>query len=354
MKKILLSIGIYCLLTCFSINTIIAQAGYAINFQNLNYMTHGDFIYCGQPNYGFTDKITITAWVKWTTDPQSFSVTPTNHENEGTYSTYVAYGSHNSRNISSDNGQFWLRNAKTGNKFEFLVENSSNTIVTASSPSFNPNQGQWYFLAGVYDGSNVILYVDGVLANSAALTGNIKSNDGTHRLVMGRLPWGYGFFVGYLDEVRIWNAALSQAQIQQQMASTATVLPGNLKSYWNFDRTTSTQTLIDDSGTQNADGTFYTCLIDVHSLTTSPYTFSDYDKTWIVNDWQNCALKTVSGSGVDETNTVTSNTAVVCTLAGAWTATPVADGNNNMTWFGVEKTTETSQWGFQMRPFRLS
>ncbi len=317
--------------------SLYSQSGYMMNFQNLDYMSHGDFIYCGSPDYSFTDKLTVAAWVKWTTDPQSFAVTPANHEREGQYSTYIAYTSHN----SEDNGQFWLRNSKTANKFEFLVQNTSGTIATATSTS-NPAEDTWFFVTGVYNGTNVKLYIDGNLEKTVNLTGNIKTNDGTHRLNMGRLPWGYGFFVGYMDEVRIWKAELSQEEISQQMNSASSVNSANMVSYWDFDE--GTGTIIDDSGTQNADGVFYTCLIDVHGISTSPYILYDYDKTWGIDAWQNCPIKTVSGAGVDETNTVSSNTAVACTLSNAWSTTPITDGTENMSWFGVQKNAETSQW----------
>lgn len=332
----------------FSTN-LFSQAGNAIYLQNSDYMSHGDFIYCGNPDYGFTNELTVAVWIKWTIDPKNFAVTPTNHEDEGYYSTYIAYGSHNTLIFSSDNGQFWFRNAKTGNKFEFLVENTSNVIVTATSVT-NPAQDTWYFLTGVYDGTNIYLYVNGVLEKTIAQTGNIKTNDGTHRVSIGRLPWGYGFFVGYIDDIRIWNDALTQTEIQQQMASTSTIKSSNLKSYWNFNA--SSGTAVDDSGPQNADGVFYSALIDVHkSSSFATKLIEDNDKTWGVNYWQNQTLKTVSGAGIDETNTVTSNTSNTMYVQYGFNGTepnnrttPVYDRTLNATWFGVEKTGETSQW----------
>jgi len=317
--------------------------GNAIYFQNLDFMTHGDFVYCGAPSYGFTNKVTVTAWIKWTTDPLSFAVTPANHEREGQYSTYIAYASHNSDN----NGQFWLRNSKVANRFQFGVQNTSNDLAVVSS-TFAPEADAWYFLAGVYDGATVKLYVNGVLQGSTPLTGNVRTNDGTHRLNMGRLPWGYGFFVGYMDDVRIWTSALSLAEVQEQMTSAATVAPGTLASYWNFDE--GTGIAINDAGAQNADGVFYTCLIDIHNKTTSPYTISDDDKTWAVNAWQNCPIVTVAGAGTGETNTVASNTSVICTLSEAWVTPPIADGVADMTWYGVAKSGETSQWVVSTSP----
>lgn len=333
-----------------------AQTNYAINFQNLNYMSHGDFVYCGSPNYGFTNELTVALWVKWTTDPKNFSVTPTSHENEGQYSTYIGYGSHNSTAIGSDNGQFWFRNSKVGNKIEFLIQNTSNATGLVDFAMI-PVSGTWYYLTGVYNGSQLKLYVDGIEKGSTNFSGNIRANDLTHRLNMGRLPWGYGFFVGYMDDVRIWNKALTAAEVLTQMTSPTTVQSDYIKSYWNFN--SGTGTIIDDSGPQNADGIFYSALVDVHSTGSNfpGKIIADGDKTWEVNYWAGHTLKTVSGAGIDETNTIISNTTTTMTLQYGFggispdnRTTPVFDGTANDTWFGVEKTGETSQWALSDAP----
>ena len=333
-----------------------AQTNYAINFQNLDYMSHGDFIYCGSPNYGFTNELTVSLWVKWSTDAKNFSVTPTSHENEGQYSTYIGYGSHNSTTIGSDNGQFWFRNSKVGNKIEFLVQNTSN-VTGLVDYAMIPVTGTWYYLTGVYNGSQLKIYVDGVERGSTNFTGNIRVNDGTHRLNLGRLPWGYGFFVGYMDDVRIWNKALTAAEVLQQMTSATTIQPTFLKSYWNFNA--GTGTVIDDSGTQDANGVFYSALVDVHPTNSNfpNKIIADGDKTWTVNYWAGQTLKTVSGAGTDETNTIVSNTTTTMTLEYGFggtdpdnRTTPVFDGTANDTWFGVEKTDETSQWALSDAP----
>ena len=326
---------------------LLAQAGTAINFQNSNYNSHGDFIYCGQPNFGLTDKLTVAVWIKWTTDPKNWSVA--NHdEREGQYSVYIAYATHNTLNISSEHGQFWLRNSKTSNKIQFTVENTSGTQTTVSSTT-GPNSGTWYFIAGTYDGTTVKLYIDGELEDSDGLTGNIRANTDC-RLNMGRLPWGYGFFVGYLDEARVWNAALTQEEIQNQMASKSTIKDADCESYWNFDAGSGT-VIADSKGLAN--GTFYSCLTDVHgpNIDFPNKILDDEDRAFVSHAWDGKAMYTVAGAGIGETNIVVSNIGNVTTLTYGFggvapdnRTTPVIDDNANMTWFGIVDNTETTQW----------
>lgn len=73
---------------------------------------------------------------------------------------------------------------------------------------------QWTHVAVSYDGAQARFYVDGQLAGVSAL-GNIGANR-VQTLWLGGDPEGYNFN-GYLDEVRIWMVARTQAQIQAHM-----------------------------------------------------------------------------------------------------------------------------------------
>jgi hypothetical protein len=68
----------------------------------------------------------------------------------------------------------------------------------------------WTHVAGTYDGASLRLYMDGTLINSASASGTIVP--GTRDLWLGRAPWGEGF-TGRYDEVRIYDRALTAAEI---------------------------------------------------------------------------------------------------------------------------------------------
>jgi len=72
-------------------------------------------------------------------------------------------------------------------------------------------------LATTYDGSTVRLFVNGTQVASKAATGSIAtSND---QLQIGGDSIFGQYFAGTIDEVRIYNTALTQAQIQADMNS---------------------------------------------------------------------------------------------------------------------------------------
>jgi hypothetical protein len=81
----------------------------------------------------------------------------------------------------------------------------------------------WHHLAGTYDGSTIKIYVDGVLEGSQSLSGQIPST--SVPVYIGAMkegpntPTDSDFFHGNIDDVRIWNRALSEAEIHDGMNS---------------------------------------------------------------------------------------------------------------------------------------
>lgn len=88
----------------------------------------------------------------------------------------------------------------------------------------------WTHLAMTYNAglskNNFKLYKNGKLVNVATVKGNIDA--GTGNFIVGR----YGNWV--VDEVRLWNRALSQTEIKANMAHTLTGKEVNLQAYFPF------------------------------------------------------------------------------------------------------------------------
>ncbi len=92
----------------------------------------------------------------------------------------------------------------------FTVNNSS-TVVFNSSTTINA--GEWHHLAAVYNGSVMQLYVDGRLDATQPWTGGIGKND-ADVLIGENVEQPNRCFDGLIDDVRIYNYALSESQIK--------------------------------------------------------------------------------------------------------------------------------------------
>ena len=75
--------------------------------------------------------------------------------------------------------------------------------------------GTWSHVAATYDGSALRLYVNGSQVSQVAASGSILSSTGALR-IGGNNVWGE-WFNGWIDEVRVYNRALSTAEIQDDM-----------------------------------------------------------------------------------------------------------------------------------------
>jgi fibronectin type 3 domain-containing protein len=93
------------------------------------------------------------------------------------------------------------------------IKESSTTYWTPGSAQLALNT--WVFLTATYDGSTLKMYVNGTLASSLAQSGSINTSSGVLR-IGGDSLWGE-YFNGLIDNIRIYNNALTQAQIQTDM-----------------------------------------------------------------------------------------------------------------------------------------
>ncbi len=97
---------------------------------------------------------------------------------------------------------------------------ASNNLVGASNLAVNT----WSHLAATYNGTTMRLYVNGVQVASRAQTGSIATSNGA--LTIGGDGLYGQYFAGLIDEVRIYNRALTAAEIQTDM-NTPVGNPGN-------------------------------------------------------------------------------------------------------------------------------
>jgi hypothetical protein len=101
-------------------------------------------------------------------------------------------------------------------------------VIRAAQPNtpldaFGTNQlplATWTHLAATYDGTMLRLYVNGVEVGMRAVSGALLTSTGALR-IGGNSLWSE-FFAGRIDDVRIYNRALTATQIQSDMATAVT------------------------------------------------------------------------------------------------------------------------------------
>jgi len=150
----------------------------------------GDYISIpNEPFFDITDEITVTAWIKVNAFDKNFN-------------TIIAKGDHAWR----------LARANNTDSVEFACTGISNNDWGYISGSVNVNDGQWHHVAGVYDGSKIYLYVDGVEDTSENASGSINNIDypvyiGENAELTGR------YWNGLIDDVRVYDRALLPGDI---------------------------------------------------------------------------------------------------------------------------------------------
>ena len=94
---------------------------------------------------------------------------------------------------------------------------------TFSGPLFGTGAlalNTWTHIAGTYDGATLRFYVNGVQISSRAQTGLMAAS--SNPLQIGGDSIFGQYFQGTIDEVRVYNQALSAAQIQSDMVTPIT------------------------------------------------------------------------------------------------------------------------------------
>ncbi len=98
-----------------------------------------------------------------------------------------------------------------GGKVRMVVAHNANEIYTGWDFPYQA----WFHLAVAWDGSRIRFYVDGVQVQDIAFTFAPTVNTGTAHLGYGVWNWGARWLDGAMDDMRLWNRALSAAEVGQ-------------------------------------------------------------------------------------------------------------------------------------------
>jgi hypothetical protein len=134
------------------------------------------------------------------------------------------------RLMSKNDAYFLLFNYQEVGNLGFLIKTDGGNFVVHSTTN-TWNAGEWYHVAGTYDTNELKIYINGKLENMAEHAGTIDASDLTLWIGADDLPH---YFPGAIDDVRIYNNVLTEAEVREMMAQAVTVveLHGKLASTW--------------------------------------------------------------------------------------------------------------------------
>lgn len=177
-----------------------------------------------------TDQITAEAWVN-TSSPASLQTVVGNYGDFG------------------NTMQFLLRLDQAGGslKASFWVgvgPNPGEYVQVAGTTTINQNT--WYHIAGTFNGSELAIYVDGVLENTVQL--DAKMPDVTAECkIGGGLSNNTEFFNGKITGVRLWNVVRTETEINTDKDQCIAGNTAGLVAMYNMIDGVGSATLTDES-----------------------------------------------------------------------------------------------------------
>ncbi|MBE0639477.1 MAG: hypothetical protein IH598_13250, partial [Bacteroidales bacterium] len=195
--------------------SLAVEANYASQFGNSIVMNGtNDFVDCGNnAALNITSNLTLEAWIK----PTAFGV--------------LRQILHKGGGSNPDREGFQLR-IDGGASAAIVIANGS--TFDAANITFSINDlNKWMHIAGVYDGTTIKIYRNGILAESKSTTQTLTHN--TQPLLIGKRSDGFNF-EGSIDEVCIWNTARTATEIQNNMNVQLAGNETGLVGYWDMNR----------------------------------------------------------------------------------------------------------------------
>jgi len=136
------------------------------------------------------------------------------------------------------------------------------------------NDNNWHHIAGTYNGTEVCIYVDGLMEDIQPASGSFEPQE----KYVGCTRGTHEHFNGLLDDLRIWNIARTQQEIQDWMHQELTGSEAGLISYWPFNEGSGDKTY---DKTDNSEGAFYSNIAWVPSTAPVISWFSVYPDSGI-------------------------------------------------------------------------
>ena len=171
----------------------IGRIGQGLSFDGVN-----DYVDAGSnASLNLATNLTVAAWFKFT------AIHDTNN--------YI----YSKRNSAGDANGYALYMNNTNDRLRAIVLDGTNPLCGDSAlESGNLTSGAWYQGTMTYDGANMRLYVNGSVVATTACTRSSATGASALIGIYNSLAAEYAF-PGTIDDVRIYNRALSAAEVRR-------------------------------------------------------------------------------------------------------------------------------------------
>ena len=214
------------------------------------------YVTFGDPDKLDLAQFTIETWFK-KTGPGTSSTTGTNG-----FAHAIPLVTHGAPDVDNhdNNDEDWILaiDADTNTIAADFEQGAGGTTPSSNNPVHGTTaitENVWHHAAATYDGTTLNLYLDGNLDATVAI-GEPTRSDTIEQAALGTMltanGTAKGYFDGVLDEVRVWDHALTGTQIVTSMTEELTSGPG-LVARWGLNE--GSGTTVGDSIANPANGT---------------------------------------------------------------------------------------------------
>lgn len=154
---------------------------------------------------------------------------------------------------------------------------------------------QWYHIAAVKNGANLKIYVNGIEYALSGTPMTVSANSDPLRIGVDFMAGGGRYFMGKIDDVRIWNIARSQTQIKSQIFNRSIAVDATgLVAYYSMNEGNGTTAHNSCTNTSGIDASLVSSFI----WATSPIQF---DQNCLILDGSNDHITVADQSALDIT-----------------------------------------------------
>ena len=215
---------------------------YALSFDGTN-----DFLNCGNTLGNAYSSISVSSWINFGNPNSNVREEIISKDDGSSNRSFALFKNANSN---------WAVYGTVG----LLVNDGTTTSnATVSQADFTPSANTWYNILGTWDGTNIKLYINGVLKKTTAFSASNLDTNTVNVLIGDSSASGTYFLNGKISNTAVWDTDLSSTQVTEifnegrpsdlHSFSTAPVAWWQLGSNSSFN---TNWTCLDEIGTNNA------------------------------------------------------------------------------------------------------